>query len=217
MNERIKPLAALRRAHARGIVTRFIAFAITLFAAVAFFQERHQLESQVWDLQERLAAAELEASDAASALQEAESNVLLLEESLGDAESELAGNVAYFELPMGYVEAVGYSGAELSLFSCVQIMVAHQEADDFLDLGADLVRVEVWDRKAVREMLGSGDYEMVGKASSTSDWDDLGDLHYYMLKQIRERRNFTWAEQKIRIDNFWDWRNYMLKECWRQE
>lgn len=35
----------------------------------------------------------------------------------------------------GYVEAEGYSGAELSLFPCVRIMVAHQEADDFLDHG----------------------------------------------------------------------------------
>lgn len=217
MNEKLTPLDDIRRAYARGIVTRFIAFAITLFAAVAFFQERHQLESQIGDLQERLALAEFEASDAASALQDAESSILALEESLRDAQSQLAGNVAYFEVPIGYVEAVGYSGAELSLFACVRIMVAHREADDFLDLGADLVRVEVWDRKAVRELLGSAEYELVGKASSTSGWDGSGDLHYYMLKQIRDRRNFTWAEQKIRIESFWDWRNYLLRECRRQK
>lgn len=216
MNLKHKPLTAFRSAYARGIVTRFIAFAITLFAAVVFFQERHQLESRVWELQDRLAHAELESSNAASSLQDAESNILSLEESLRDAQSQLAGDVAYFELPVGYIEAEGFSGAELTLLSCVRIKVAHQDATDFLDQGVALVKFEVWDRKAVREMLGSGDYEMVGKASSTSDWDDSGDLHYYMLKEVRDRRDFTWSEQEIWNDAFWDWQNHLHRECRRQ-
>ena len=217
MNQKIKPLAAFRRAYARGIVTRFIAFAITLFAAVVFFQERQQLESRVWDLQDRLALAEFAASDAASALQDAESGILSLEERLRDAESQLAGNVAYLEMPIGYVEAEGYSGAELTLLSCVRIMVAHQEADDYLDHGAALVEFEAWDRKAVRQLLDSGDYDLVGKASATSDWDGSGDLHYYMQSEIRDRRKFTWSEKKIWNDAFWDWRNHLQRECRRQK
>lgn len=183
---------------------------------MVFFQERHQLESQVGDLQERLALAEFEASDAASALQDAESSIFSLGESLRDAESQLAGNVAYFELPIGYVEAEGFSGAELTLLSCVSIKVAHKEATDFLDQGVAVVEYEVWDGKAVREMLHSGDYELVGKASSTTDWDDSGYLHYYVLKEIRDRRKFTWTEQKIWTVAFWEWQNYLHRECRRQ-
>ena len=217
MNQKIKPLAAFRRAYARGIVTRFIAFAITLFAAVIFFQERQQLESQVWDLQDRLAYAEFEASDAASALQDAESSILSLEESLRDAESQLAGNAVYLDLPLGYVEAHGYSGAELTLLSCARIMVAYQDATEHLDHGVAVVEYDAWDRKAVREMLDSGDYELAGKASATSDWDGAGDLHYYMLKEIRDRRKFTWSEQMIWNDAFWDWQNHLQRECRRQK
>lgn len=187
-----------------------------MFAAVAFFQERHQLESQVWNLQERLARAELVASDAASALQDAESSILSLEESLGDAQSKLAGDVAYFELPIGYVEAKGFSGAELNLVACVRIKVAHKDEADSLDQGASLVKYDVWDRKAVRELLNSAEYILVGKASSTTDWDGSGDLHYYMLKEVRDRRDFSWSERKTGNDAFWDWQNNLWRECRHQ-
>lgn len=217
MNQKIKPFAAIRRAYARGIVTRIIAFAITLFAAVVFFQERHELESQVWDLQERLALAELDATGAASALQEAESSRLSLEESLRGAETQLAGNAVYLDLPMGYVEAHGYSGAELTLLSCARIMVAFQEGAEMLDHGAALVEYAAWDRKAVREMLDSADYVLAGKASFTSDWDGSGDLHYYMLREVRNRRDFSWAEHKNWNEAFWDWQNHLRRECRRQK
>ena len=39
MNKKERLLAAMRRVYARGLVSRCIAFAITLFAAIMFFQE----------------------------------------------------------------------------------------------------------------------------------------------------------------------------------
>lgn len=213
MNQKSKPLAAIRSAYSRGIVARLIFFAITVFAAVSFFHERSLLESQVWDLQDRLKTAEFDAEDAANALADAESSILSLEERLGDAESQLDGNVAYFELPMGYVEAQGYSGAELTLLSCAQVMVEHAAAADAYELGAAMVKYEAWDRKAVRDLLDSGKYELVGKASDTSGWNDSGDLFYYMLTEVRDRRGFDWSEKKKWNDAFWDWQNYMQRQC----
>jgi hypothetical protein len=216
MNEKIQPLAAIRRAYARGIITRTIAFLITLFAAVSFFQERHKLESQLLDLHERLAFAESKASQAASAQQEAERSMFAMEESLRDAESKLSGSAVYLDLPMGYVEAHGYSSAELTLLSCNRIMVAYKDAADHLDHGVALVEYNAWDRSAVREMLDSADYRFVGKASSTSNWDGSGDLHYYMLREVRDRRDFAWPDHKKWNDAFWDWQNYLKRECRRQ-
>lgn len=157
--------------------------------------------------------AESGAKEGANALADAELSILSLEERLGDAESQLDGNTVYFELPMGYVEAQGYSGAELTLFSCAQIMVAHQAAAGVFERGAAMVKYEAWDREAVRELLGSGEYELVGKASATSDWNDSGDLFYYMLADVRDRRRFVWGEKKKWNDAFWVWQNSMQREC----
>ena len=216
MNQKIKPLAAFRRAYARGIVTRFIAFAITLFAAVMFFQERHQLESQVWDLQDRLAYAEFEASDAASALQDAESSMLALEETLQETERELKSNKIHLPMPLGFIDASDYEGPELFFLSCTRIVIDNAQASVSYDHGAALVRYRVWDRVAVRNLIATDEYELVGKSSWSTDWKDELDQEFYLLKDVMARKSFEWPRHKNRNSAFWDWYYHMDDDCRRR-
>ena len=216
MDDLRKPSDTMRRRNSgslRSVCVRLAAIAITLFSAALFFHERHLLELHNLALQERVTATELRLAEAETLSREAEDRVLSLEASLAEAEGRFDGAKVKVGMPLGYSHSNGYTGPPLSLYSCGWIVIEGSESAEPYDHGLGLLRYRVWNRRDMRKFLEDGEYQLVGDADWTTDWDGEGQIEYYIRKDLLERDPFEWRRDQSWNDAYWDWLDHMSLDC----
>ena len=219
MDEKRKPFATIyfRKPSAGGIVAGGLAVVVfAVFMAAGFLHERRQLEAQVVALQDSLSIAEARASDLEEALKHSESDVRRLEEKVGETEMRRGSNRVHLPMPVGYMDASDYSGPEFYFFSCARIVVENAQVLASYDRGVGLIRYQVWDRAAVRNLLDTGEYELVGRESWSTDPDGDFEKDYYLRKDVTERISFEWPRHKNRNDGYWEFYDHMEEDCRRR-
>ena len=219
MTEKRKPFATLyvsKPGAASLVAFGFAAAAFAIVIAAGCLHERRQLEAQLAALRDSLSIAEARASDFEEALNQSESDVRILEEKVGETEMRLESDRVHFPMPLGFIDASDYAGPEFYFFSCARIVIENAKVSASYDRGLALTRYRVWDRAAVRTLLDTSEYELVGRESWSTNPDDNFEKDYYLRKDVTERISFEWPRHKSRDGGYWEFYDHLDEDCSRR-
>lgn len=219
MDEKRKPFATIHfsKPSAAGIVAGgFAVVVFAVFMAADFLNERRHLEAQFAALQDSLSIAEMRASDLEQALKHSEADVRRLEERVGETEMRRGSSEVHFPMPLGFIDASDYAGPEFYFLSCARIVIENAQVSASYDRGLALSRYQVWDRAAVRNLLDTSEYELVGRESWSTDPDGDFEKDYYMRKDVTERISFEWPRHKSRDGGYWEFHDHLDEDCRRR-